>query len=69
MLLYLGMMMIILVVFGQYDCTNFSDIYIIYNILFLSIRYQSTMVDGNIVQPMETNMMFRTERKVPKVGC
>ena len=29
--------------------------------------YESTVVDGNVVRPVETKMQFRTQRKVPKV--
>lgn len=30
-------------------------------------RYETTIVDGNVVKPVVTKMQFRTERKVPKV--
>jgi len=30
--------------------------------------YQTTVVEGNVVKPIETKMKFRTERKVGKVG-
>lgn len=30
--------------------------------------YESTLVDGNVVKPVETRMQFRTERSVPKLG-
>ena len=35
---------------------------------FLNFRYESTLVEGNVVVPIETNMQFKTERAVPKVG-
>lgn len=31
-------------------------------------KYESTLVEGNVVVPVETNMQFKTERAVPKVG-
>jgi len=31
-------------------------------------KYESTLVEGNVVIPVETNMQFKTERAVPKVG-
>eukprot|EP00537_Pseudo-nitzschia_pungens_P017786 CAMPEP_0172407910 /NCGR_PEP_ID=MMETSP1061-20121228/75582_1 /TAXON_ID=37318 /ORGANISM="Pseudo-nitzschia pungens, Strain cf. pungens" /LENGTH=538 /DNA_ID=CAMNT_0013144025 /DNA_START=112 /DNA_END=1728 /DNA_ORIENTATION=+ len=31
-------------------------------------KYESTLVEGNVVVPVETKMQFKTERKVPKVG-
>jgi len=31
-------------------------------------RYESSLVDGNVVVPVETKMQFRTDRIVPKVG-
>jgi hypothetical protein len=34
----------------------------------LSTRYQTTIVQGNIVKPVETKMQFKTERHVPKLG-
>ena len=34
----------------------------------LCFRYESTLVEGNVVVPVETNMQFKTERAVPKVG-
>lgn len=30
-------------------------------------RYETTIVDGSVVRPIETKLKFRTERKVPKV--
>ena len=30
--------------------------------------YQTTIVEGNVVKPVETKMKFKTETKVPKVG-
>ena len=33
-----------------------------------SNSYESTVVDGHVVMPVETKMQFRTERKVPKVS-
>ena len=30
--------------------------------------YHSTIVEGNVVKPVETKMKFKTERKVGKVG-
>jgi hypothetical protein len=32
------------------------------------VRYSTTIVDGDIVRPKETPLIFRTERKVPKLG-
>lgn len=34
----------------------------------LSFRYESTLVEGNVVVPVEENMQFKTERTVGKVG-
>ena len=34
----------------------------------LLFRYESTLVEGNVVVPVETKMQFKTERAVPKVG-
>ncbi len=34
----------------------------------LSFRYESTLVEGNVVVPIEENMQFKTERTVGKVG-
>mmetsp|Transcript_5081 Transcript_5081/g.12962 ORF Transcript_5081/g.12962 Transcript_5081/m.12962 type:complete len:555 (-) Transcript_5081:363-2027(-) len=31
-------------------------------------KYESTLVEGNVVVPVETHMQFKTERAVPKVG-
>jgi len=31
-------------------------------------KYESTLVEGNMVVPVETKMQFKTERAVPKVG-
>ncbi|VEU41303.1 unnamed protein product [Pseudo-nitzschia multistriata] len=31
-------------------------------------KYESTLVEGNVVVPVETKMQFKTERTVPKVG-
>jgi hypothetical protein len=39
--------------------------------LFPSIRarsYETTIVEGNKVKPVETKMQFKTEKKVGKVG-
>jgi hypothetical protein len=41
---------------------------------FRHYRYETTMVEGNVIKPVETKVQFRTERKVPKVrpffrGC
>ena len=36
-------------------------------LLLADCRYESTLVDGKIVKPVETRMQFRTERSVPKV--
>jgi myo-inositol-1-phosphate synthase len=33
----------------------------------LTLSYETTIVEGNVVKPVETKMQFRTERKVPKV--
>ena len=30
--------------------------------------YETTIVEGSIVKPVETKMQFRTERKLPKLG-
>jgi hypothetical protein len=30
-------------------------------------RYETTMVEGNVIKPVETKVQFRTDRKVPKV--
>jgi myo-inositol-1-phosphate synthase len=35
----------------------------------LLFRYETTLVEGNVVKPIETKMQFKTERKVPKVRC
>jgi len=35
--------------------------------VFVLLRYETTMVEGNVLKPVETKMQFRTERKVPKV--
>ena len=35
---------------------------------YSSYRYSTTLVEGNIVRPVETKMQFRTERNVGKVG-
>jgi hypothetical protein len=32
-------------------------------------RYQTTIVDGSVVKPVEHQLKFRTERQVPKVRC
>eukprot|EP00529_Nitzschia_sp_RCC80_P025492 CAMPEP_0113452552 /NCGR_PEP_ID=MMETSP0014_2-20120614/6906_1 /TAXON_ID=2857 /ORGANISM="Nitzschia sp." /LENGTH=531 /DNA_ID=CAMNT_0000343929 /DNA_START=143 /DNA_END=1738 /DNA_ORIENTATION=+ /assembly_acc=CAM_ASM_000159 len=47
----------------QSDRTKYTEEHIVSN-----YRYETTVVDGNIVRPKETNMEFRTERKVPKLG-
>jgi len=31
-------------------------------------KYQTTIVDGNVVRPVETKMCFKTSKKVPKLG-
>lgn len=31
-------------------------------------RYETTIVEGSVVKPVETKMQFRTERQVPKLG-
>ncbi len=39
--------------------------------LFFSISYvksyETTIVEGNVIKPVETKMQFRAERHVPKV--
>ena len=35
---------------------------------FLLHSYETTVVEGSIVKPVETKMQFRTERQVPKLG-
>ena len=37
-------------------------------VLILFFSYETTIVEGSIVKPVETKMQFRTERKVPKLG-
>jgi hypothetical protein len=36
-------------------------------LLFAFVRYESTLVEGNTIVPIETKMQFKTERVVPKV--
>ena len=36
--------------------------------MFTVFRYETTIVEGNVVKPVSTKMQFRTERKVPKVN-
>jgi hypothetical protein len=38
------------------------------NTLLFFFRYESTLVEGNVVMPVETKMQFKTERAVPKVS-
>ena len=38
------------------------------NFLTVIDRYETTQVEGTVVRPVESKMIFRTERKVPKVG-
>lgn len=38
------------------------------NEIISDYSYQTTIVEGNVVKPVETKMQFRTERKVPKLG-
>jgi hypothetical protein len=35
---------------------------------YLFIRYESAVVEGNVIKPMETKLKFKTDLKVPKVG-
>jgi myo-inositol-1-phosphate synthase len=30
--------------------------------------YESTLVEGNVVKPVQTKMQFKTDRKVGKIG-
>ena len=41
----------------------------IYECIILNLHsYETTVVEGSIVKPVETKMQFRTERQVPKLG-
>ena len=49
-------------------CREYAAFLLTTNALdFFPYRYETTIVEGNIVKPVETKMQFRTERKVPKV--
>ena len=49
-------------IFSNKLCNTLSLFY------FSSSRYESTLVEGNVVIPVETKMQFKTERAVPKVS-
>ncbi|KAL7580580.1 hypothetical protein ACA910_003701 [Epithemia clementina (nom. ined.)] len=36
--------------------------------IFSKYTYETTLVDGNVVKPVRTQLLFRTERKLPRVG-
>jgi len=38
------------------------------NAILSDYVYETTMVDGNVVKPVQTKMQFQTERQVPKTG-
>jgi myo-inositol-1-phosphate synthase len=38
------------------------------DIIISDYTYETTIVEGNVVKPVESKMKFRTERKVPKLG-
>ena len=38
------------------------------NFSFILVSYETTMVEGSVIKPVETKMQFKTDRKVGRVG-